>query len=787
MRCLCSLLLLVCLALAGCAAGPGAKNPGSVSASSTAREIDYQSEVQPILARRCVACHSGPAAPCQLDFGSFEGLQRGGSRQTALDPQRQDEIEPARLLVDGHSADDWRERGFTSVIDSGTGPGQEDPLLEQLLSRKSRPATVGGPALPGVEAETCAFGSGEMAAFLAAHPDHRMPLGLPAIPEEEYRTIVGWLAAGAKGPDSETAAELAAIPSRDMSSIGAWEDFLNRQDPKHVMTARYIFEHVFPARVTFTTGTDAFYELIRSRTAPGEPVVPIPTVLPYDDPGGLFFYRFRRTSAAVAASERVVIDFGGEHLKRVHELFIRPDWLMTPHRVGYAPRFAANPFTTFEQIPPESRYRFLLDYALPILRTCFEGPAATAGVALDVIDDQFWVLFLAPEYDLSVRLPGILMDSEELLGPQVAPRPEPGETAADAVRRLRRDGALFAHKRSHLYDITYRYQGRGYEAIWRGEREKDAPVITVFRHANKASVHKGTLGDLPKTVWVVDYPLFERICSTMVTGYSPYGGAERRVAARVRMDGLRQEAETQFLDFLPQEQRRNSLQYWYGGMDLDLLDASPSSLPARIDFAGDDAKREFVEYLVYHHFPVEAGINFDENYLEDGEQPPEPLPAYADIEDALQGLRSAAVPNPSSFTRRDDRQDSLAYIRITGAQEGDTVVSMVLHRWHDDVTTLRREERSNPARNKVSFFAGFIGSSPSRFYDVAIDELPQFLAALGTPDATPETEKQLARYRVDGNDGRFWEVYDWFQQRFAEYEQAPGGVIDLHSYGRPAI
>jgi hypothetical protein len=103
------------------------------------------------------------------------------------------------------------------------------------------------------------------------------------------------------------------------------------------------------------------------------------------------------------------------------------------------------------------------------------------------------------------------------------------------------------------------------------------------------------------------------------------------------------------------------------------------------------------------------------------------------------------------------------------------------------VTTLRQEERSNPARNKVGFFAGFIGSSPNTFYDVAIGELPQFLAALQSSDASPESERQLARYRVDGDDERFWEVYDWFQQRFAENGSDGGGVIDLHSYGRPAI
>lgn len=786
MRCLCSLLLLFCLALAGCTAGPGAKKTGSVAARSAPGEIDYQSEVQPILSRRCVACHSGPAAPCQLDFGSYAGLERGGSRQTVLDPQRRERIDPARLLVDGHSESDWREKGFTSVIDSGATAAQDEPTLLRMLSRRSQSQAPSG-NVPA-EANACAFGDAEgMAAFLAAHPDHHMPPGLPSIPEEEYRTIVDWLAAGAEGPAAEEVAELAAIPSRDLSSVGAWEDFLNRQDPKHAMTARYIYEHVFPARITFATGTGALYELIRSRTEPGKPVMAIPTLLPYDDPGGLFYYRFRRLSAVSAASGQVVIDFGGERLKRAHELFIRPDWLMPPHRVGYGQMVAANPFTTFEQIPPSSRYGFLLDNILPIFRTCFQGPAASAGVALDVIDDHFWVLFLAPEYDLSVRLPGFLMDSEKLLVPHLDARPVPGETEAETVRRMRRETALFAHKRSQLYDITYRYEGRGYEAIWRGEREADSPALTVFRHATGASVHKGTLGDLPKTVWVVDYPHLERLCSVMATGYSPYGGADERLLARVRLDGLRQEAETQFLDFLPQEQRRNSLQYWYGGMDLGVLDAAPSSLPARIGFAGDDAKREFVEYLVYHHFPVEAGIDFDDNYIEDGEPPPEPLPAYGNLEEALQGLRSATEPGQSSFTMLDDRQDSLAYIRITGAERGDAVVSMVLNRWHDDVTTLRREQRSNPARNKVSFFAGFIGSSPSHFYDVAIGELPQFLAALRSSDGSPESERQLARYRVDGGDDGFWEVYDWFQQQYAEGAPALGGVIDLHSYGRPAI
>ena len=105
MRCLCSLLLLVGLALTGCTAGPGATRPGQVAVSSTAKGIDYLKEVQPILTRRCVACHSGYGAPCQLDLGSYAGVERGGSRQTVLDGGRLTGIEPARLMVDAQQVE----------------------------------------------------------------------------------------------------------------------------------------------------------------------------------------------------------------------------------------------------------------------------------------------------------------------------------------------------------------------------------------------------------------------------------------------------------------------------------------------------------------------------------------------------------------------------------------------------------------------------------------------------------------------------------------------------------
>lgn len=409
-------------------------------------------------------------------------------------------------------------------------------------------------------------------------------------------------------------------------------------------------------------------------------------------------------------------------------------------------------------------------------------------MALNVINDQFWLMFLDPEHDLSVRLPGFLKENEDLLRMPSEKGSAHGLISAAFIQQYRRAAAHFAGKRRQLYDIYYHYQGQGYESIWRGNRAEDAPILTVFRHFDSASVHKGALGDLPKTMWVIDYPLLERIYYSLVAGFDVFGTAGHQLATRIYMDELRQEGETQFLDFLPQDQRRNSMQYWYGGMDLKELDYSPSSLPAKISYATDDAKREFVEYLLHHHFLAETGIAFDDNYLEDGEHPPELPREYNNAEDYLQGFRAVSAPGVSFFTHVTDHNANLAYIRIRVPEGEDVVVSMVIHRWHDDVTTLHQEDkRLDPAKDQADFFKGFIGSYPNYFFDVELKDLPDFLEILHTFDASPESVKRLAKYGVNRADARFWEVYDWFQQRFDENGPEHSGLLDLNRYYHKAM
>ena len=111
-------------------------------------------------------------------------------------------------------------------------------------------------------------------------------------------------------------------------------------------------------------------------------------------------------------------------------------------------------------------------------------------------------------------------------------------------------------------------------------------MLTVFRHFDSASVHKGVLGDLPKTLWVLDYPLLERIYYALVAGFDVYGTAGHQLAIRLYMDRLRIEGESHFLDYLPAEKRREIMQSWYIDVDLEKIHYHPGR------DAGEDPLRD---------------------------------------------------------------------------------------------------------------------------------------------------------------------------------------------------
>jgi hypothetical protein len=549
------------------------------------------------------------------------------------------------------------------------------------------------------------------------------------------------------------------------------------------VTARYVYEHLFLAHLWFGAPSSEFYELVRSRTAPGTPLDLVATVRPYDDPGApRVYYRLRKIHSTIVQKTHMVYRLDEARLRRFQELFLEPEWLQAPHLVGYDPKLSANPFKAFEQIPPRARYAFLLDSAHYVIMTFIHGPVCKGQIALNVIDDHFWVMFMDPEHDLSVRYPGFLRQQADRLALPTEKGSDSGLFSAltDEHRKL----AVEYHRARQDAYAALNYTGLGLDAIWKGTTTSEAPVLTVYRHFDSASVHQGALGNLPKTLWVIDYPLLERVYYALVAGFDVYGTVGHQLAVRLYMDRLRIEGESAFLDFLPQEARRPTMQSWYGATKLEKLPYLPADMPSGIRFATQDPKRELVERLIGGHLGRMAGIGFDRvNYLKAGEDYP-PLPTrFETADDDLQGFRAVSRPGTPFVAILNDHDANLAYLRIRLRNGKDQVVTGVVNRWHDDIAFLLGEDkRLDPTKDSLEFLPGMVGSYPNMFFDVHQDDLPGFLDLLATFDGGEESRRRLARFAINRGDDRFWDTYDWFQRRFDEDQPIQGGLLDLNRY-----
>lgn len=773
------ILALLSLVTAGCMKAQAPVQPVFVELPQ--HSIDYLHEVKPILDKRCVVCHSCYNSPCQLKLSSYEGLERGATKEAVYNATRLKTMDPTRLFTDAVTVEGWRQKGFFSIAKSTSVGSLNDSVMLQLLSHKMKNPVSSGEYNSEADDLTCAADNQELSTYLDKHPNRGMPFGFPPLKEQEFKLIAGWLAQGAPGPTPKQQTRLEAVAVQDIPHVRKWEEFFNTGDVKHIMTARYLYEHLFLAHIDFGTNSGEFYELVRSRTPPGQPVDIIATVRPYDNPGGSLYYRLRKIHSTIVYKTHMVFTLDDAALARYEELFIEPQWLEEPHKMPYVEEQSADPFTTFQQIPPGSRYQFLLDNARYIIMTFIRGPVCKGQVALNVINDHFWLLFLDPQYDLTVRYPAFLKLHRDKLR-------MPASTGSDislfkaAANRFHRLAMEYQKVRQDFYMAHY-FNGMGYDGIWKGERAGDTPLLTVFRHFDSASVHKGALGDLPRTLWVIDYPLMERIYYSLVAGFDVYGNVVHQLTTRLYMDGLRREGEGNFLNFLPRDARGEMLAKWYIGRDLFHEQYHETEMPSSINYVTDNPKKEFIENLVENYLPAAMAVGFDEINYSAGKQNLDIPATLTSLADYLQGLHAVSASADSFFQKVTNHNANVAYIRVKKPDGMDSVVSAVLHRWHDNVTFLFREKNTFDAkRDSADFFPGFIGSYPNYFFVVEEKEMGEFLSLLQDYEGDENDLKMLGNYGVNRNDDDFWEVYDWFQQRFLESDPLNSGLFDLNRY-----
>lgn len=770
--------------------GCSAPSIAPIAANTAHPKVDYLRDVKPILDKRCVSCHSCYNAPCQAKFEAYEGVDRGGSKIEVYDALRLNAIAPTRLFVDAVSTKEWRSKGFYSTTRSGdSNATHQDSIMAHLLEHKQKNPAIQGIYSPETDALSCPKDKEELEEYLDAKPYHAMPYGFPALSKSEHETLMAWLAQGAHGPSKSEQEKLLTPSPNAANAIEKWERFLNAQDAKHIITARYLYEHLYLAHIYFESHkgkAPEFFELVRSSTPPKQPIKIIPTLRPFDDPKTQqFYYRFQKVHGTIVHKTHMPFKLDHERYERIHKLFIESVWDEEPHRVSYDVKVAANPFVAFRQIPPESRYRFLLENSHYIISTFIQGPVCRGQMALNVIHDHFWVMFKDPAFDVSVLYPEFVnSQAHNLTMPIFDVDKSLIKTFSDEYRK--KYERYYRAKK----EINSRKYPRGFDidSIWRGERAQDAPLLSIYRHFDSASVHKGALGAMPRTLWVIDYAQFERIYYTLVAGYDVFGNLSHQTNIRRYMDFLRIEGEVNFLEYMPQELRHSMLKSWY--INDNAIDKMKyigiDSTPTRLTLDKAHPKESFLTQLIDGHFLKSTKIAFDTiNYIAPDAALPKMPERFEKRSDYDEAARSLTLKGGGFISTMTDKGANNLFLRIDLKDGSHIVKNLIINRWHNNVNSIfNGEEVLDATKDTMDILDASIGSYPNAFCIVKEDDLAAFLHLLKSMKGTAQEYKMLHSFFISRSDPKFWEIYDWFVAYFYTIDPINAGLYDLNRYAR---
>jgi hypothetical protein len=703
------------------------------------------------------------------------------------DATRLSAVDPTRLFIDAQTTQGWRKKGFFTLTQSKeNNVTHNDSIMIHLLYDKKMHPEIIGDYEPERDKLTCPRSKEELGEYLYDKPNHGMPYGFPALKEKEYKTLAVWLAQGAKGPSPLEQKSLQTPSKAALHEIKQWESFFNAKDAKHQMTARYLYEHLYLAHIYFPSAKGEFFKLIRSYTPSGQKAEIIPTLRPFDNPKvKQFYYRFVKIHATIVYKTHMVFKFDTSVMRRFNELFIKPTWRETPHVVSYNAKISANPFIAYRQIPARSRYQFLLDNAHYIIMTFIRGPVCRGQMALNVIHDHFWIMFEDPNFDIAVTHP-------EFIDKEVNNLAMPIEKVDNALLKTFSDTYRERYKhyfmaKKILEDSLYS-KGMPLRSIWAGNKPSDAPMLTIYRHFDSASVHKGILGEEPRTMWVIDYAQFERIYYTLVAGYDVFGNVSHQTNIRRYMDFLRIEGELNFLDYMPKVKRLSMLRSWY--INDDSVDAYKykkiSKMGNRINYKSVYPKYEFIHLLLEKRILKSTGIHFDKlNFKKPGTPKPKMPKVFRTTQDFIEAARAICLQGSGFISTMTDSGANNIFLRIDMPDGTFITKNLVINRWHDNVNSLFQEEhRLNSKKDTMDILENSIGAYPNVFVVVKFQDLPDFLDLMKNSSGSAADIKRMKRYFISRSDKDFWKIYEWFQSHFEREKPIRSGLYDLNRYAR---
>jgi hypothetical protein len=730
--------------------------------------------VQRVFDQRCIACHSCNNAPCQLKLTDYEGFTRGMSQTLVYEPTRLKALDPTRLGIDAQSDQAWRAKGFHSVHESSETIANS-PFFRALKSQITEP-----PAAAVALSHTCPVNPIALEKYLQASPLNLMPYGLPPLEEKEKRVLTSWVEKGSKPPTKIPS----VLPATEQQTLMAWQSFLNKNDLNGRLVARYMYEHLFQAHLYLDAKSLNFHRLIRSRTACDSGMSEIATRRPTDDPGPSMYYCFQRYAETIVEKTHLTYLMDDKKLARVKEIFFAEPW-QAKDWPGYAN--ALNPFITFEAIPVKARYRFLLEDSKYHVGTFIKGPVCNGAVAVDSIDENFFVLFMNPDSELMVRDPQFARSSQPEL---ILPAEGGSQTGkvkmltylARYVKAERAYKALKRKSRDQLFPNGYALTD-----FWNGDEQNPNAALTVFRHFDNSYVLQGLQGGMSNTVFVLDYSLFERLVYNLSVGFDVFGTISHQLHTRIYMGLIRRESEDNFLNFLAPEARRPLFKRYYEGMfpavEAKVLGSEPDlDFPTQIKFDGiENADTQLIRKIVNERLSDKVLSTRDTINTRLLTMPATQLeftPPIAPIESFKQLSQV-----PSSLAPFVGFMPDVSLLLVQQSNKVAEVYTLIRNKAHSSLGLIFLESKyRDPANDTLSIVKGLAASYPNYFYLVNDKDVARFAAEMLQVKSRAEYGSFNQKWGVARKNPSFWKISDSLHEYLRRVDPTEFGYLDYTHY-----
>ena len=767
-------LIVALMVLSGCAYlsaahynelfGPEQTQQRMVQAN-TGAGAEYLQHVKPVLDTRCVVCHGCYDAPCQLKLSSPEGIDRGLSKELVYDGTRLLASEPSRLLYDATNTSQWREKNFSPVLNERAQTEQANlagsVLYNSLVLKQSSPLPVEDVLEDefdfSLDREQSCATMGEFDHFASDNPHAGMPYGLPGISRTEFKHLEKWLKNGGK------MAHIAAPSKAVLNQVKRWEEFLNQDGLKHQLAARYIFEHWYLAHIFFAQDdvNKSYFKLVRSTTPPGQEINLVNTRRPYDDPGvKRVYYRLMHDRSTILAKTHLPLALDDTKLARLHKQFIEQDYKVEK-LPSYKVDVASNPFKAFSAIPVKSKYQFMLDEAELIIMGFIKGPVCRGQIALNVINDQFWVAFADPNKVATPAVGEMLLQHEDALA-------LPAEEESNAlpisswVKYSKRQNKYLKAKVELANKMFKDGENLTTDMLWQGEGTNDNAALTIFRHFDSATVVKGLIGQEPKTMWVLDYALFERIHYLLVAGFDVYGNVGHQLITRLYMDFLRLEGEQNFLAFLPKQVRKDLKADWYRKAPSSLTsffeDSNEFSQPTGIAYQTNEQQHELYGLIKKALKPVLS-----------------PRYDYTKVPQELKAINTMPAKAINLLPQ-------VSFVLVKEGENEHAAYSIVHHNAHYNISSLLNEEGQRArSEDTVTIVPGFIGDYPEAIWYLHNEQqVAEFAKQMPLLKTEEDYRALKAEFAIRRTHPQFWQYSDILHQVAKQYRGVEYGMFDYN-------